>query len=126
MSTNRRFAAGWQVIYRGQTGQWAQLLHRVTGLLIVLFLLAHIVDTSFVGWGPGLYDTVTRLYDNPIIRMFEVMLVAIVIYHAINGIRVTIIDFWDRASLHQEMLFWGVVVVFFILFAPAAYFMLTL
>ena len=119
MSVNRRFAAGWQLIYRGQTGQWAQLLHRVTGLLILLFLLAHIVDTSFVGWGPGLYDTVTRIYDNPIVRVFEVILVAIVIYHAINGIRVTIIDFWDRASLHQEMLF-------FLLFAPAAYFMLTL
>jgi len=126
MSVNRRFAWGWQAIYRGQTGQWAQLLHRVTGLLIVLFLLAHIIDTSFVGWGPGLYDAVTRIYDNPVVRTFEVILVAVVIFHAVNGIRVTLLDFWDRASLYQERLFWGAVVIFFILFAPSAYFMLTL
>ncbi len=124
MSANRGRAWAWYAIYKGQTGQWAQLLHRLTGLAILLFLLFHIVDTSLVGFGPGAYDAVTALYHNPIVRIFEVILVGIVIYHAVNGMRVTVIDFWDKGSLYQERLFWGAVVVFFILFAPSAYFML--
>ncbi|MBM2843086.1 MAG: sdhC, partial [Anaerolineales bacterium] len=34
--------------YRGREGQWAYLLHRVTGLGTLLFLTIHILDTSTV------------------------------------------------------------------------------
>lgn len=124
MSTRRGRPWSWVVNYRGPTGQWAWVLHRVTGLLIALFLLLHIVDTSLVGWGPGVYDSVTTLYNNPIVRVFEVILVGIVIYHALNGIRVVIIDFWDRGSLYQERIFWAMVALFFVLFVPSAYLMM--
>jgi len=43
-----------------------------------------------------------------------------VIFHAINGIRVAIIDFWDLGSIYQERLFWGVVVISLVLFVPTA------
>ena len=124
MSVDRGRAWGWQTIYRGQTGQWAQLLHRVTGLGVVLFLLLHIVDTFLLGWGPAVYDTVVGWYHLPGVMVLEVLLAAGVIYHAINGIRVTIIDFWDRGSLYQERIFWIAVVVFLILFVPTAIVML--
>ncbi len=124
MSIQRGRSWTWFANYKGQTGQWAQLLHRLTGLAIVLFLLLHIVDTSLVGFGPAVYNGVTAIYHNPIVRVFEVILVGIVIYHAVNGIRVTIIDFWDKGSLYQERLFWWTVVVFFVLFVPSAYLML--
>ncbi len=124
MSINRKWSATWFANYKGQTGQWAQLLHRVTGLLIVLFLLGHIVDTSLVGYGPGVYDTWATVYHNPVVRIFELLLVGTVIYHALNGIRVTIIDFWDKGSLYQERIFWGMVVLFFVLFGPSVWLML--
>ena len=124
MSINRRWAWSWVANYRGATGQWAWVLHRITGLLIVLFLLLHIADTSLVGWGPGVYDGFSAIYHNPIVRVFEVILVGIVIYHALNGIRISIIDFWDRGSLYQERIFWGSVLLFFVLFIPSAYLML--
>ena len=124
VSVDRGRAWGWAVFYRGQTGQWAQLLHRITGLGVVLFLLLHILDTALLGFGPGIYDTVVAWYHLPWVLVIEVFLAAAVIYHAINGIRVTIIDFWDKGSLHQEAIFWIGVVVFFVLLLPTAYFML--
>ena len=124
MSINRRWSATWFANYRGQTGQWAQLLHRVTGLLIVVFLLAHIADTSLIGFGAGVYDGWEALYQNRIVRIFELLLVGTVIYHALNGIRVTIVDFWEKGSLYHERIFWGMVVLFFVLFGPSVWLML--
>lgn len=124
MSVNRGRAWGWAVIYRGQTGQWAQLLHRVTGLGVAAFLLLHILDTALLGFGPDLYNAFVAFYHLPPVLVVEVLLAAAVIYHAINGIRITIIDFWDKGSFHQETLFWSAVAVFFVLFLPTAYFML--
>ncbi len=120
MSVDRGRAWGWQTIYRGQTGQWAQLLHRITGLGVVLFLLGHIVDTLLLGWGPGVYDMVIGWYHSPWAMWAEILLAAGVVYHAINGIRVTIIDFWDKGSLYHERMFWIAVVVFLVLFVPTA------
>ncbi|MCL5005257.1 MAG: hypothetical protein M1404_01880, partial [Acidobacteria bacterium] len=37
--------------YRGHEGQWAWLFHRITGIGVFLFLLAHIVDTAMIGGG---------------------------------------------------------------------------
>ncbi len=124
MSVDRGRAWGWQTIYRGQTGQWAQLLHRVTGLGVVLFLLLHIVDTSLLGWGPEVYNTVIGWYHIPWVIVIEVLLAAAVIYHAITGMRVIVIDFWDPGSLYQERIFWICAVIFFVLWLPTAYFML--
>lgn len=124
MSVNRGRAWGWAAIYRGQTGQWAQLLHRITGLGVALFLLLHVIDTSLLGWGPQVYDYVVQIYHHPVSRVIEVLLAAALIYHAINGIRVTIIDFWDQGSLHQERMFWIAAVLFFVLWLPTAYLML--
>ncbi len=124
MSANRGLAWSWYAIYRGQTGQWAQLFHRLTGLGILLFLLAHIADTSLVLFGPQVYDAWATVYYNRIVRVFETLLVGIVIYHAVNGIRVTLIDFWDKGSLYQKRLFWAAMVIFLVLFGISAYLML--
>ena len=45
-------------VYQGHEGQWSWLLHRVTGVAIILFLFAHVVDTAVVGWGPEAYNRV--------------------------------------------------------------------
>lgn len=113
--------------YRGQSGQWAQILHRLTGLGIAAFLLAHVADTSLAAFGPDVYDHFTQIYHNVIVRFLEVVLVATVVYHSINGLRVTLIDFSDWGTLRQKELFLAVLLVSVILVVPAgAYMMYTL
>ncbi len=112
------------VTYRGGEGQWSWLLHRLTGLGVFLFLLAHIIDTALIGWGPALYNHAIALYRLPVFRVGEVLLAGAVLYHALNGVRIIIIDFWPEATLAQRKLSYAVAVVFAVVYIPAAAYML--
>jgi len=110
-------------VYKGGQGQWAWAAHRVTGVMVFLFLMAHIVDTALVGFGPELYNRVVGVYHNPVIRLMEIGLAGAVLFHALNGIRIMVIDFVPKASDKQKELFGIVVGLFIVLFTPAVFFM---
>jgi succinate dehydrogenase / fumarate reductase, cytochrome b subunit len=105
-------------LYKGREGQWSWIAHRVTGVAIILFLFAHVVDTALVGWGPDAYNRVVSVYRNPFIRILELGLVAAVIYHALNGIRIMIIDFWPKANDYNRQLIYTTVGLFFLSMIP--------
>src|SRR6266480_4092237 len=65
-------------MYRGREGQWSWIAHRVTGVAIILFLFAHVVDTAVAGWGPNAYNKVIAVYRNPLVGLLELVLVACV------------------------------------------------
>lgn len=107
-------------MYRGREGMWSWVLHRVAGVGIFIFLMAHIVDTSFVGWSAKLYDHTVALYRNPIGRIGEIILIGAVLFHASNGVRIIVIDFIPKATRVQRQLFWAAAAVFLALFVPGA------
>jgi succinate dehydrogenase/fumarate reductase, cytochrome b subunit len=47
---------------------------------------------------PEAYNSVLSLYKNPIMGLGEMALVAAIVYHAFNGIRIILIDFWGPAT----------------------------
>jgi succinate dehydrogenase / fumarate reductase cytochrome b subunit len=110
-------------MYRGKEGMWSWILHRAAGVGIFVFLVAHIVDTSFVGWGPKLYNEAVTLYRNPIARLGEIVLIGAVLFHATNGVRIIFIDFIPKATRVQRQLFYAAAVVFLALFIPGAYYL---
>jgi succinate dehydrogenase / fumarate reductase cytochrome b subunit len=99
-------------LYKAGTGQWSWLAHRVTGVGILLFLFAHIIDTALVAWGPATYNKVISLYHHPVVQIMELGLVGAVIYHGLNGIRVMIMDFWPRSLLYHRRLTWTTLLLF--------------
>jgi succinate dehydrogenase / fumarate reductase, cytochrome b subunit len=111
-------------MYKGQSGMWSWLFHRVSGLAILLFLLIHIVDISMLSFGPVVYNNSILLFDQWEVRLLSLSLIAAVLYHASNGIRVILIDFWPKAVLYQKVLFASALVVTIVLFIPAAYFVM--
>jgi succinate dehydrogenase / fumarate reductase, cytochrome b subunit len=110
--------------YRGKAGQWSWLLHRLTGLGVLLFLLVHIVDTALIGWGPDVYNAAMSLYRIPVFRVGEVILAGAVLYHALNGIRICIIDFWPASTVVHKKLVYGVAALFAAIYIPCAIYML--
>jgi succinate dehydrogenase / fumarate reductase cytochrome b subunit len=104
--------------YKGKTGQWAFIAHRVTGFLVFMFLLLHVVDVSLINIDPDLYDEVHQLYGNVLLRLFEVGLLGALLFHAFNGLRIVMIDFFPGAIRNQRAMFR--VVVFFTLILTAA------
>ena len=111
-------------IYRGGVGQWSWAFHRVTGILVMAFLIGHIVDTFAVGFGPELYDETIALYKQWWFKPIEVALVAAVLYHALNGLRIILFDFWPGLALKQRAFAYVQFALFIAGFAPAAFFML--
>jgi succinate dehydrogenase / fumarate reductase cytochrome b subunit len=110
--------------YRMQEGMIAWILHRVTGAAVVLFLLLHISDITLIGWGPGLFNKWLVIYRAWPFRVMEVFLLAGVLFHALNGLRIILIDFRPAAAGIQKQLFYGELALFAAAFIPAAYLML--
>ncbi|HEY7875561.1 MAG TPA: succinate dehydrogenase, cytochrome b556 subunit, partial [Actinomycetota bacterium] len=88
--------------YKGGLGQWSWAAHRITGVLVLAFLFGHIVDTFAVGFGPELYDETISLYKQWWFKPFEVALIAAVLFHALNGLRIILFDFWPGLSRKQR------------------------
>lgn len=111
-------------MYRGQIGQWVWLLHRVTGVAVAFFLFVHILDTALVGFGPNVYNVVVQIYERPAIRVLELLLVAAVLFHGGNGLRLIAIDFIPSAiKFNRAMIVVGAV-VYPLIMIPVAYLML--
>src|SRR2546427_13157500 len=99
-------------LYRGREGQWSWLAHRVTGVGIILFLFAHVVDTALVGWGPNAYNRVVAVYHNPFVRLLELALGGMVIYHALNGVRIMGIALLPGGNhFNRQMMYWTTLLV---------------
>jgi succinate dehydrogenase / fumarate reductase, cytochrome b subunit len=96
-------------LYRGREGMWSWVLHRITGVAIFFFLLVHVLDTAMVRIAPGAYDAVISTYKNPIMGLGETALVAAIVFHAFNGIRIILIDLWSKGAKHQRLMFWIVI-----------------
>lgn len=104
-------------LYRGKEGMWSWVAHRVTGFLIFFFLLVHVLDTAVVRISPEAYNAVIGTYKNPIMGLGEAGLVAAVVFHAYNGIRVMLVDFWARGPRLQRVMLWVVVGLFVVTMA---------
>jgi succinate dehydrogenase / fumarate reductase cytochrome b subunit len=117
-------ASIWQgITYRGREGHYAWLLHRVGGLGIMAFLLLHILDIFLVGFGPEVFGKFLILYTWPPFKIAELGLIFGVVYHAFNGVRIILVDFWPNRFSNLRMqrnMFRIVLILTLIVFIPAA------
>jgi succinate dehydrogenase / fumarate reductase cytochrome b subunit len=111
-----------EIMYKGQSGMWSWLLHRVTGLGILLFLFIHIVDVSLLGFGPAVYNEGITLFDQIIVRLLSLALIGAVLLHAFNGVRIMAIDFLRKGARYQAAMFIAVLVLTIVGFIPLAIF----
>ena len=93
-------------LYRGREGMWSWVAHRVTGVLIFFFLLVHVLDTALVRVSPEAYNAVIGTYQTPIMGIGEAGLVAAIVFHAFNGLRIILVDYWSKGAKHHRTLFW--------------------
>ncbi len=93
---------------------WSWVLHRITGVAIFFFLLVHILDTALVRVSPEAYNAVIGTYQTPIMGLGEVALVGAIVFHAFNGLRIVLIDFWQKGSKYQKVMFYVVIALWVI------------
>ena len=87
-----------RVRYRLHPGYVAWILHRVTGLALALYLFMHIWVIHNISQGRQAFNDVMSVVQSPLFHFLEVGLLACVLFHAINGVRVVMIDYAGAAD----------------------------
>ncbi|ODR11262.1 succinate dehydrogenase, cytochrome b556 subunit [Mycolicibacillus koreensis] len=98
---------------------WSWLLHRITGATIFFFLFVHVLDTAVVRVSPQAYNEVIETYKTPLVGLMELGLIAAVLYHGLNGVRVILIDFWEQGPRYQRLMIWVTAIVWLLVMVPA-------
>ena len=90
-------------------GMWAWVLHRLTGLGLVLYLLIHIVlmGLSLLRGEEAFDAALSVLMGNRFFGLLEILLLAAVLYHGFNGIRILLFDMGLGIGVRaQKIIFW--------------------
>lgn len=72
-------------------GWYAFVLGRFTGLILVAYLLAHFVVLSRLSAGPDGWNELLELFGSRPFLVGDVLLVAAVVFHGLNGLRVIVL-----------------------------------
>lgn len=113
MGLNRSVSLGAALSYRGHGPMLTFILHRIGGVGMAVFLTIHIL-ASFVGGQTGV--TLNAIYEN---WLFQIVVFFCVLFHAINGLRITILDLWPKLIVYQREAIWIEWAVFLPLYAFA-------
>ncbi len=103
--------------YRG-SGHVLWLLHRITGLGVVVFLGTHIFGMSMATFNPPLHEAMLAVYKTPLFSVGEIILAACLIFHAVNGTRIAILELRPALWQKQEVATRWSIIITLILLAP--------
>ena len=112
------------VSYRVSWAQLAWFGHRMSGIGILVYLFIHIVETSTVTLGPDVYDATLGLFRNLPVRLGEIVLMAALVYHSLNGLKVILLDFFPATTTWYRPLTFGVVIATLTAMIPLSILML--
>lgn len=104
-------------LYRGHEGMWSWVLHRITGVSIFFFLLVHVLDTALVRVSPEAYNAVMSTYKTPLMGLGEAVLVAAIVFHAYNGLRIILVDYWSKGAKYHKAMFYIVIALWVVTMA---------
>ena len=105
--------------YKKRVGMFAWMLHRLTGLALVGYLIIHVWGLKSITNAEA-YNALIASYHGPLFKVGEFLLLGAVVYHALNGVRIVLIDFMGW-SPNQKKLFWTLGALAAVLFAVGGY-----
>ena len=113
----------------GYQVSWAQLAwigHRLSGVGVLLYLFMHIVENATLAFGPDVYNwTQANLFHNLPVRLGEILLMAALVYHSLNGLRVIAMDFWPATTRWYRPVTYGVIIGTVVAMIPLGLIMIT-
>ena len=99
---------------------WAFLLHRITGLALVFYLLLHITVISTSLKGPASFDMLLKKLTSPLFIVLDLGLLAAVLFHALNGARILLFDL-GIGIRRQKFLLWSIVIIAAVIWSVTLY-----
>lgn len=108
--------------YKGGGTMITWLLHRIGGLAMVLFVGLHISASFFTQQlGSNVGVAINTIYESP---YFQIVLYFFVIFHAINGFRIIIMDTFPKLLEYQRELTWLEWIIFIPIYGLSVFIMI--
>jgi succinate dehydrogenase / fumarate reductase cytochrome b subunit len=99
MGLNRDVSLTTALRYKGQGPFLTYILHRIGGLGMAIFITIHILASFTANMGLRAGFLVNQIYEN---WMFQLFIFFCVMFHAINGLRITILDLFPGLILYHR------------------------
>jgi succinate dehydrogenase / fumarate reductase cytochrome b subunit len=113
MGLKRDVSLNMALRYKGQGPYLTYILHRIGGLGMAIFITIHILATFFDGKGWKIAHIINFIYTSP---FFQIFFLFCVLFHAINGMRITLLDLFPKLILYYRqaiMIEWGIFIVLY-------------
>ena len=104
---NREPVGAWTRIilaYKRNSGSWAYLLHRITGIGLTVYLFVHIWALSSLTKGHAAFQEEMKTFTTMPFKVVEWLLGLLVMFHAFNGIRIAVVDLGNGARYQKKLL----------------------
>lgn len=95
------------------TGFISFLFRRISGVALVIYLFLHMWVIGSINQGPEVFDARLAMVQTPFFKLMEVLLLAAVVYHGFDGIRIMIVDYFHITDYRKSM-FYAMFVTFVI------------
>lgn len=86
-------ASRWLDVRRRRLGMWAYAINRITGVGLVIYLYLHLGVLSLLTRGRSSWDSFVALARSPFYLALDVILLAGILIHGLNGLRITLTGF---------------------------------
>jgi succinate dehydrogenase / fumarate reductase cytochrome b subunit len=115
----RRGFVGWFDPRGRRLGSYAFILNRLSGLGLVLYLYMHLMILSLLVQGPDAWDTFVDIALSPPVLVFDVVLLAGMLFHGLNGIRVGLVGMGLVVNRQRALFIAAFVIAAFVTFVGA-------
>ena len=98
-------------------GMWSWLFQRITAVLLIVCLAIHLIFTHILSIGELGYDNIGDRLAHAGLTSVDIILLAAGIYHALNGLRMVLMDYWftsRKRALALTIFLWVVGIAFMV------------
>ena len=122
MGLKRNVSLSTALGYKGRDPYLTFILHRIGGAGMAIFLAMHLgasfLSLLHVGIAERIGDVLNNVFTNP---LFQLFMFFCIFFHAINGLRITILDLWPKLITYYRQIIWVEWVIFFAVYGFAVF-----
>ncbi len=85
-------------------GQLAYCCHRVSGMAVFVFLCLHVLNVAMISISHEMYNQIHAIYSSAPMRIVESGLLLSILFHALNGLRLVVLDLFVLATKTADRL----------------------
>lgn len=89
---------------RQKGGMWLWLLQRISAALLLFGLITHLIATHILSIGELSYDNIAERLQSGFFITVDILLLAASVFHALNGTRMVLLDYFFKEFTHRRIL----------------------